>query len=404
MIKKSSLAWRFDKREFKYVKQVLDSGFASSTSGNMNSQLEKMFAKKFDSKFCITFNSGTTTLHAALESFGVGHGDEVIVTPLTVISCMNSIVYCNAVPIFVDIDENTFLMDPEKIEKKITKKTKAILVVHLYGQVCDMTKIMKIAKKYNLYVLEDCAQCYLGKHKGKLGGTFGNVGSWSFENSKHLTTGDGGIIACNNEKLGDRIRKFSTQGFKNATAKSGKIRTDKSIFQNPNFKRHSQLGYMYRMPEVAAAIGLGQLEKIEWFVRKRTKMAKYYSDVIKSLNCSWLVPQLVKNYDKNSYYTYAVKFLHKKIGWQQFRKKYIENGGDGIFAAWTLSYKEGSILDIVKRLKKLGISKQFKYYNGLCPVAEKIQPTLMQFTTNQKNDFEMKLQARALKKTIKFFS
>ncbi|NJK97406.1 MAG: aminotransferase class I/II-fold pyridoxal phosphate-dependent enzyme [Bacteroidales bacterium] len=196
-----NLSWRFDEREYNYIKEVLDSGFASGTSGNMNTRLEQSFAKKFGRKFAITFNSGTTTLHAALEAFGIGYGDEVIVTPLTVISCMNSIIYCNAIPVFADVEEDTFLIDPECIRKKITKRTKAIMVVNLYGQVANMTEIMKIAEENNLYVLEDCAQCYLGTHNGNIGGTIGHVGSWSFENSKHLTTGDGGIIACDDENL-----------------------------------------------------------------------------------------------------------------------------------------------------------------------------------------------------------
>ena len=234
------LSWRFDQREYKYIKEVLDSGFASGTSGNMNTRLEQAFAEEFNREFAITFNSGTTTLHTALWAMGVRYGDEVLVTPLTVISCMNAILYCNAIPVFVDIDPKTFLMDPEDIKRKITDKTKAIMAVHLYGQVCDMTSIMSIAEKNNLKVLEDCAQCYLGTHNGQIGGTFGEVGSWSFENSKHLTTGDGGIIACDDEDLADNIRKLNSQGFKNATAKSGKIRTGKDIFQNPNFKRQKE--------------------------------------------------------------------------------------------------------------------------------------------------------------------
>src|SRR4030042_4966189 len=190
------LSWRFDEREYNYIKEVLDSGFASGTSGNMNTKLESAFSKKFGRKYAITFNSGTTTLHSALWAFGVCFGDEVIVTPLTVISCMNAILYCNAIPVFADIDPDTFLIDSKSIEKKISPRTKAIMVINLYGQVANMTEIMDIAKKHNLWVLEDCAQCYLGTHKGKIGGTIGHVGSWSFENSKNLTTGDGGIIAC----------------------------------------------------------------------------------------------------------------------------------------------------------------------------------------------------------------
>lgn len=398
------LSWRFDSRELGYVKEVLDSGFASSTSGTMNSRLEKAFAAKFGRKYAITFNSGTTTLHASLAALGVGFGDEVIVTPLTVISCMNAILYCNAIPVFADVDPDTFLIDPSSIEKKITRRTKAIMPVHLYGQVCDMTRIMDIANKHNLKVVEDCAQCYLGTHKGKIGGAIGNVGSWSFENSKHMTTGDGGIIACDDDKLADTIRKLNTQGFRNATAISGQIRVTKDMFQDPSYKRHTVFGFMYRLPEVAAAVGLAQLEKLDWFIEKREKMAGMYHKVLKDTGCDWIVPQKTPKGDRNTYYTFGVRFIKKDLAWKEFRKKYVENGGDGIYAAWALCYMEDSIADIRRILKSMGLEDRFITDKGICPNAEMIQPQLMQFTTNQKSEEEMSKQADILYKTIKYFS
>lgn len=397
------LSWRFDDREYNYIKEVLDSGFASGTSGNMNTRLERAFAERMRRDFAITFNSGTTTLHAALEAFGVGFGDEVLVTPLTVISCMNAILYCNAIPVFCDVNPDTYLIDPEDIRRKITDRTKAIMAVHLYGQVCDMTEIMSIAEEHGLYVLEDCAQCYLGTHKGKIGGTIGHVGSWSFENSKHMTTGDGGIITCNNEEIADRIRKLNCQGFRNATAISGKIRVSKEVFQNPSFKRHDRFGFMYRLPEVAAALGLAQLEKLDWFVEKREKMAELYSEAIRSAGCDWLLPQKTSELDRNSFYAYAVRFQNNDIVWDEFRKKHVENGGDGIYAAWALCYNEDSIDDIKNRLEPMGLSERFNTDNPGCPNAEMIQPQLMQFTTNQKSEEEMQFQAEVLYKTIKSF-
>lgn len=398
------LSWRFDEREYNYIKEVLDSGFASGTSGNMNTRLERAFAEKFGQKYAITFNSGTTTLHTALWALGVGYGDEVITTPLTVISCMNAILYCNAIPVFADVDPDTFLLDPEDVRRKITPKTKAIMPVHLYGQVCDMTAIISIAKKYGLSVVEDCAQCYLGTHKGKIGGTFGDAGSWSFENSKHLTTGDGGIVTCNNEELADRIRKLNSQGFRNATAISGKIRVSRDIFQNPSYKRHDRLGFMYRLPEVAAAMGLAQLEKLDWFVEKREKMAQTYKEVLKDTKCDWLVPQFTHQGDRNSYYTFAAKFLREDVKWEDFRKKHVENGGDGAYAAWTLCYQEDSVPDVKRILESMHLGGRLNTDKGICPNAEALQPKLMQFTTNQKDEDEMKVQAEALYKTIRYFS
>ncbi len=397
-----NLSWRFDERERKYIEEVLSSGFASGTSGNMNTRLEAAFASRFGRKFAITFNSGTTTLHASLVAMGVGYGDEVIVTPLTVISCMNAILYCNAVPVFADVDPDTFLIDPADVERKITPRTKAIMVVHLYGQVCDMDRIMGIARKHNLKVLEDCAQCYLGTWSDRIGGTIGEVGSWSFENSKHLTTGDGGIIACDDEDLADRIRKLSCQGFKMATAISGKVRVSKDAFQNPAYKRHSCLGYMYRLPEVAAAMGLGQLEKLDLFVEKRERMAALYHEVL--TDCDWISPQKTPPGCRNSYFAFAARFLHEDIKWDDFRKKYVENGGDGIYAAWSLSYQEDSIPDIRRILTPLGLNDRFVTETGICPNAEMIQRQLMQLTTNQKDEVEMQAQAEILHRTIRYFS
>jgi len=398
------LSWRFDEHEYGYIKEVLDSGFASGTSGNMNTRLERAFAEKFGRNYAITFNSGTTTLHAALWALGVGYGDEVITTPLTVISGMNAILYCNAIPVFADIDPDTFLIDPADIKRKITERTKAIMPVHLYGQVCNMTEIMKIAREHNLAVVEDCAQCYMGIHCGKYGGTFGDVGSWSFENSKHLTTGDGGIIACDSEELGDRIRKLNSQGFRNATAISGKIRVSKDLFQNPSFKRHNTFGFMYRLPEVAAAMGLAQLEKLDWFVSLRCKMAEKYRKVISDLKCEWLVPQKIQSGDINCYYTFAAKFLHPDISWVDFRHKYVEFGGDGIYAAWALCYMEDSIPEIKQMLERMHLENRFVTNPGLCPIAEKVQQQLMQLTTNQKDETDMDKQAAILHKTISYFS
>ena len=396
-------SWRFDDRESLYIKEVLDSGFASGTSGSMNTRLEEAFAERFNRIYAVTFNSGTTSLHASLWALGVGYGDEVITTPLTVISCMNAILACNAIPVFADVDPDTFLIDPESIRERITPETKAIMPVHLYGQVCDMTSIVEIAEEFHLGVVEDCAQCYLGTHKGKYGGTFGDVGSWSFENSKHITTGDGGIIACDDVELATRIRKLSCQGFRNATAASGKVRVDKNIFQNPSYKRHDSYGFMYRLPEIAAAMGLAQLEKLEYFVFLRMNMAYKYHAVIR--DCEWLIPQkydhgFIKD-DIHSYYTFTVKFIHPEVSWVEFRNKYVSLGGDGIYAAWSLCYQEDS-MPIIREM--MGRMNQYMDYNISCPNAELIQPQLMQFTTNQQDFFEMEKQQDCLDKTVRYFS
>jgi len=409
-LKKSPNSWRFQGNELKYLKEVLDSGFGSSTSGNMNQRYEQAFAERMGSKFAVTSNSGTSTLHQALMAFGVGPGDEVIVPALTVVMCGYAVIHAGAKPVFADVDPDTFLIDPKDIEKKITSKTKAIMPVHLYGLMCDMTAILKIAKKHKLFVLEDCAQCYLGSdEKGRLAGTVGHVGSFSTENSKHISTGDGGMLITDTEIFAERMRKFGGMGFKNIKALNGQVRKNKDTFQDPLYERHDAFGYNYRLPEVAAAVGLAQVERIDFILKKRFQIDKNYRKVLQ--DCSWIIPQKTPKGFVNSCWTFAARFEGEKIGvsWYEFRKKFMELGGDGIYSAWQLVYNE----PIMKTIHKEGrffkdLPNQAKHFKGYlkgvhCPVAEKLQPKLMQFTANQGIEGDMVRQMNALKNAIKFF-
>lgn len=404
---KNYKGWKFKGNELKYIKNILSSDFRADSSGTMNEKLEVKFAHIHNQKYAVTANSGTSTLHMALNAFGVGHGDEVIIPGLTVAMCGYAVWQCGAVPVYADVRKDTFLIDPIDIEKKITKKTKAIMVVHLYGLMCDMTSIMKIAKKYNLFVLEDCAQCFFARdEKNKIAGTIGDVGSWSFENSKHLTTGDGGIVSTNNSKLAQKMREFSCAGFRNVTASSGKVRIDRNRFQDPNWKRHNSLAYNYRMPEVAAAIGLAQIERINFFLKKRIQMGNKFRKVISDRKSDILINQSIPKNFLHSYYTFPCLFNGKKYGisWQEFRKKFISFGGDGIYAAWQTINNEPAFKKVRKKGLYSGSMKISDSYGwGDVSCGEKIQKNLMQFTTNQKNLTEMKKQQKSLIQTLNYF-
>jgi len=385
--------WRFKTNELKYISEVLSNGFGASETGAFTERLENAFAGRHDQKYAIGCNSGTSTLHTALEAFGVGSGDEVIIPALTVAMCGYAVTHANAIPVYADVCKDTFLIDPEDIKRKITPKTKAIMVVHLYGLMCDMEAIEKIAKEHNLYILEDCAQCFLATdHRNVLAGTAGDVGSWSFENSKHLSCGDGGIITTDNPILAEFMRQYAGVGFKNITASSGKVRISRDKFQNPNWKRHNILAYNYRLPEICAAVALAQVEKIDELCAKRMMAGLAYLKVINESEFDILIPQKTpKNYT-NSYYTFAALFNGEKYGikWQEFRKKYMEFGGDGIYAAWQLVYNEPCFKN-----QKIGWGK--------APIAEKLQVNIMQFTCNQANKKEIKKQMNCLEQTLKYF-
>jgi perosamine synthetase len=394
--------WRFSGNELNYLTEVIDSGFGSGTSGSMNNRFEKAFADKVGAEYAITFNSGTSTLHAALFAMGVQAGDEVIVPPLTVISNVAVIFALNAIPIFADIDPNTFNIDPEDIRRKITKKTKAIMPVSLYGLSCDLDPIMAIAKEYGIGVVNDAAEAFGSMYKGKKISTIADITSYSTENSKHITTGDGGIVVTNNEEFAVSMRKFNSLGYAVMKSGDGRIRTNKNIFQDPEYKRHDELGLNYRMPEVAAALGLAQTERLEYFINLRINIANMFDKV--TGNCDYLVPQYTPDGYTNSFWSYVVKFEREDVSWKEFRDKYNELGGDGIYAAWVLSYEETVMSSGVYKRQAPHYYKNVDYTKGICPVAEELQPKLMQFVTNYGSVEDAKPFVDALEKTINYFS
>ncbi|MEC7287981.1 MAG: DegT/DnrJ/EryC1/StrS family aminotransferase, partial [Verrucomicrobiota bacterium] len=283
--------WRFGPNELNYIREVLDSGFGSSTSGSMNNRFEQALAKKVGARYAVTFNSGTSTLHAALDAVGVGYGDEVITTPLTVISNLDVILAQNAVPVFADINPDTFNIDPQEVEAKITDRTKAIMPVSLYGLSCEIGPLMEIGKKHHICVINDAAEAYGSLYNNLPIASVADITSYSTENSKHITTGDGGIVVTNDAALAEKMRKFGSLGYAALNASDGRIRSNKDIFQNPKYKRHDAFGYNYRMPEVAAAMGLAQTERLDHFLKLRKDIAALYIDAVS--DCDYLTPQKV---------------------------------------------------------------------------------------------------------------
>ena len=265
--------WRFAGKELDHLREVVDSGFGSGTSGDMNNRFERAFAEKVGAKYAVTYNSGTGTLQAALEAFGVGYGDEVITTPLTVISNLDVILAQNAIPVFADVDPDTFNIDPKDIARKITPRTKAIMPVALYGLSPDMDAIMALSKKHNIPVINDAAKAHMATYKGRPIAEIAHITSYSLENSKHVTTGDGGIVVTNDAGYAQAMRKFGSLGYAALPAGDGRIRRNKDIFQDPAYKRHDAFGYNFRMPEVAAALGLAQTERMDHFVALRKAIA-----------------------------------------------------------------------------------------------------------------------------------
>jgi len=385
--------------ELSYLKKVLNE--EKGPNGTWVASLEYLFSKKFNGKYAIAMNSGTSTIHAALEAIGVSYGDEVISPALTVIMDTTTTLHANAKPVYVDVDPETFNIDPVKIEEKITKKTKAIIAVSIYGLPFDQDPIYKIGKKHNIPVIEDHAQTMLAKYKGKIVGPTNGFSSWSFESTKHLSSGEGGILMTDNKMLASKVRKIGGQGYKNLQADGGVIKFgNASVVQNPNYKRHDTLGWNYRMNEFTAAVALAQLEQLEKKVEKRIENAEVLLDLIDDFEV--LQPQKTPKNTTHSYYTLAC-LLNPMIKWQEFREKFNEYGGDGFYSAWSVPYLEPLM---IKRDFQNRYDKNFKikkFMKGHCPVAEDIQSRVIQFKTNYLTKSDINQQRIALKKTIKYF-
>ncbi len=239
--------------EWKYIKECLDTNWVSSV-GSYVDKFENDFAVYVEAESAVVTMNGTAALDLALRTLGIGKGDEVIVSSLTFISPVNTIRYVGAEPVFVDVCRDTWVMDADKIEKLITPKTKAIMPIHIYGQTVDMDKIMEIAIKYDLFVIEDATESLGSMYKGKKAGTIGHIGCFSFNGNKLITTGAGGMLVTNYEHLARRAKYLSTQ--------------TKTVLENGAFY-HEEIGYNFRMPNLLAAMGCAQLENIEEYLNAK---------------------------------------------------------------------------------------------------------------------------------------
>ena len=266
MIRKIPVATPFmGGKELEYVEECIRTTWVSS-AGHFITDFEKEFAKKTKTKYAVTVANGTAALHVALLALDIGPGDEVILPALTFVSTANAVAFTGATVVFADVDPHSWAIDPNDITKKITKKTKAIIPVHLYGYPADLRTINKIAKKHNLYVVEDAAEAHGATVDGKPVGSIGTVGCFSFYGNKIITTGEGGMITCNSKKLRDKMMLIKSHGT-----------SPKKRYWHPI------IGYNYRMTNLQAALGLAQLHQLNAFLKKRNEIAKKYRNLIKNI-------------------------------------------------------------------------------------------------------------------------
>lgn len=252
----------FPGNEKTYVLDCVESSWISS-AGKYVKAFERAFAEFCGVRYAVSCNSGTAALHVSLLALGVGPGDEVIVPTLTFVATANAVSYCGARPRFVDIDEETWTLDPARVEEKITQRTKAILPVHLYGHLANMDAINEIARRRSLLVLEDAAEAHGAEFRGQKVGSLSDVAAFSFYGNKIMTSGEGGMVVTDSEEVGRHTSQLRGQGM--------------------DFNRRYWfpiIGYNYRMPNLTAAVGLAQLERVDWHIGRRREVASWYRELL----------------------------------------------------------------------------------------------------------------------------
>ncbi len=365
----------FGEEEKRLVMEVLDSkelsGFLASPGekfmgGEKVRKLEDLFKDHYQVKHALAVNSATAGLHAAVAAINVNPGDEIIVTPYSMCASATAAVMHNAIPVFVDIDAETFNINPAEIRKAITPETKAIIVVHLFGYPAEMDEIMEIAKAYNLKVIEDAAQAPGCTYKGNLVGSIGDIGVFSFNQNKTISTGEGGIILTDDDELAKRISLIRNHG--EVVVEHYPVETVAGI-----------IGYNYRMTELEAAVGIAQFKKLDKLTNHRIRLAEYLTEKLQQFKPLITTPR-IEDHSKHVYFVYPMKFnaaeanLHRNkfaeavraeglpIGAGYVRPIYLEPMYQELLAYGNSGFP----------FKGPHLNKNISYPKGTAPVCEKL--------------------------------
>ena len=276
--------------EKKYLNECIDTGWISS-EGPFVKRFEEEFSARMGRKYGIAVCNGTAALDVAVEALGVGPGDEVILPTFTIISCILQIVRSGATPVLVDSDPETWNMDVSQIEEKITSRTKAIMVVHIFGLPVDMDPVLDIAQRYGLKIIEDAAEMIGQTYKGKPCGSFGDISTFSFYPNKHVTTGEGGMLLTDDEELAEVCRSLRNL-----------------CFQSQKRFVHERLGWNLRMTNLQAALGLAQLERLDEHVKIKQEMGKKYDQLL-AHTCGIQLPLPSTKYANNIYFKLIFSYI-----------------------------------------------------------------------------------------------
>ena len=284
------------KEELELVRQVLESGLLFSPKGKYVAQLEKQFAERYGVKYATACSSGSAAVHVAVGAINPNPGDEIITTSVTDMGALTAILYQGAIPVFCDVDPDSYNVTADAIAARITSRTKAVIVTHLFGVPCDMDPIMQLCNSRNIPVIEDCAQAFDATYKGKPVGTFGAIAAFSFQQGKHMTTGEGGIVITNNPELGRHAFLFVNKAWGYGD-------------KNPD---HYFMAPNYRISELIGAVALAQLAKLNGVVARRRASAKKFTELIKDIK--GITPQARPADSNPVFWKYCVNIDEAKAG------------------------------------------------------------------------------------------
>lgn len=370
-----------DEDDIEAVIEVLKGSYL--TTGPYLAKFEQAVAEYVGAKYAVAFSNGTAALHGACFAAGIGNGDEVITTPMTFAASVNCVIYQGGTPIFSDIDEKTYNIDPNKIEEKISDKTKAIIPVDFTGQPTELDGILEIAKKHNLVVIEDAAHALGAVYKGKKVGSISDMTMFSFHPVKHITTGEGGIITTNNREYYDKLLQFRSHGI---TREKDKL----NEFHGPWYYEMQFLGYNYRMTDIQAALGTSQLKKVDKFVELRRKYVAMYNEAFKDID--EIITPFQHEDGQSSWHLYIIRLKLDKL--TASRRE--------IFEALQQQNIGVNVHYIPVHLQPY--YQQLGYKKGICPNAEKLYEemiTLPLFPAMSEKDVHDVI--KAVKRTIDYY-
>jgi len=370
-----------DEEDIEAVVEVLKGDYL--TTGPYISKFEQAVAQYVGAKYAVAFSNGTAALHGACFAAGIGQGDEVITTPMTFAASANCVLYQGGIPVFVDIDEKTYNIDPNKIEEKITNKTKAIIPVDFTGQPVELDHILEIARKHSLVVIEDAAHALGATYKGRKIGSISDMTMFSFHPVKHITSGEGGMITTNNEEYYEKLLQFRSHGI---TRDKEKLKE----YHGPWYYEMQFLGYNYRITDIQAALGTSQLKKIDQFIALRRKYVAMYNEAFKDMN-EIITPFQHKDGD-SSWHLYMIRLKLDKL--TASRREFFE----------ALQQQNIGVNVHYIPIHLQPYYQQLGYKKGMCPNAEKLYEeviTLPLFPAMSEEDVNDVIHA--VKRTIAYY-